>query len=327
MIEVHQEKENSYVEVNQENVNKLQEQQKNAPNWLYIDDKGNQKVNVNKLGREICEKYKLFYLKDGSSEKLYSYNQKYGYWEEQPKSMFDTIAAKELSYWWKRTTARDLVAYIKGHTDRRRAQDTINKVDKTVFNFKNGVFNWDNMKLEDHDPKYYFTSVAGIELKTQASPTPMTDKYFNLIFGENAKTVKEFIGWIFYPSFEEIQAYMITVGRGNDGKSTFINNWLVPIVGENNSSFIPLEALTSKKASKFKLSELFGKYLNTHADISQAPIYSTAVLKAISGNDNQNIDIKGKKTHILRILLNYSGLVMVYHLLKIILEGWAEDHL
>lgn len=267
------------------------------PEWVFVDpNTAKTKVIVQLLGDAIVKKNKLLYVTNDKKEKLYSYNSETGIWVVQPESYLRDLAHKPLKKYavWADSVERQTINYLKGEIPKKTLEKTINKVPTKEFNFKNGVFDWDKMQLLPHSAKHYFTTVSGIELDTNNTTTPETDKYFKLLFKENAKTVKEFVGWMFYPSYKEIQAYIILKATGGEGKSTFVN-WLTSLVGEENTANIPLNALTDKKANKFKASELQYKYLNTHADIPDVPIYNSANLKSLTGDDRQNADKKNEK--------------------------------
>ena len=272
-----------------------QPEKTNEPNWIYKDKDGNNKIDIIKLGNEIIKENEFVYITDGTKETLYRYlGNKKGYWDKTPVTYLNTLVADKLGKYWRPKLEKDTVQFINSHTKRIEAKNSIYQIPETNFNFKNGVFNWDAMELKPHNKKYHFTSVSGTNLNTQSLPTPVTDKWFKLTFGENAKTMMEFIGYIFYPSYSAIQAYIILLGSGNDGKSTFINKWLIPTVGRENTTSISIKDLTSKSASNFKISELHGKYLNAHSENSESTINDTATLKMLTGGDSINADVKGQ---------------------------------
>lgn len=268
------------------------------PNWLFIDENQIVHVNIPLLGETVINNNTFVYITNGSKENLYYYlGDEKGYWAETPSSYINQLVGKELDREkgaWTAKREKDTVQYIQSHTKRIAAEESIYKPYTTKFNFKNGVFDWNRMKLTPHSKAYYFTSASGTALNTQNRDTPMLNKWFDLSFGENAKTMKEFVGYIFYGSHSPINAFIVLLGNGNDGKSTFINRWLVPTVGTANTVSISLGDLAGKNISEFKLSELQGKYLNAHAENSETPINDTARLKMLTGGDRINASVKGK---------------------------------
>lgn len=94
----------------------------------------------------------------------------------------------------------------------------------------------------------------------------------------------ELIGYSFYPSYKPIQAFVLIISKGGDGKTTFAN-YLQRLLGKENVSHVSLENLTDDKSNNFSLSELFGKCLNIHDDISKSFIKNPAIIKTLTGGD------------------------------------------
>lgn len=269
-----------------------------TPKWWSVDENNLTHVNIPVLGQTVINNNDIAYITNGEKETLYYYlGDLHGYWRKTPTSYINQIVGKELDKQlgaWSAKREKDTVQYIQSHARRITAKESIYKAHPNKFNFKNAVFDWQSMKLIPHSKDYYFTSASGTALNTQNLDTPMLEKWFNLSFGENAQTMKEFIGYIFYGTHSPINAFVVLLGNGNDGKSTFINRWLIPTVGNDNVAGISLGDLAGKNISEFKLSELQGKYLNAHSENSETPINDTARLKMLTGGDRVNASVKGK---------------------------------
>lgn len=289
-----------------ENAEKLRQIQKNnmnkpkLPCWIYFtdEDKKEKKVNIASLGTQILKDFTFMLCEKEDKEAFYEYQPEKGIYIERPKGYIKTVIHMYLVKYgmWKQSTELQTYQFILGGLKRLLFKDTFGKEPKMIFNFKNGVFDWKSMKLREHSPKDYLTTVVPYPLNTNTKvEATETNKYFNLVFGENAKTVKEFIGYCFYPSYEPIQCILILKGDGGDGKSTF-SNFLKKWLGKDNVSHIGLKDLASNKENNFKLSELFKKNLNISAELKDTPEnLNTAVLKQLSGNDSNNSSVKGQK--------------------------------
>lgn len=289
--------------LDQEKVDKVrpdQLKQNDLPCWIYFADKDKKekKVNITLLGEQILNDYTFLLSENDDKEAFYEYQPKTGIYIEHPKSYIKTVVHKYLvKYWlWKQSTELQTYQYILGGLKRCLFKNTFGKNPKMIFNFKNGVFDWQTMKLRDHSPNDYLTTVTTYDLNTTTpNEAPETNKYFDLIFGENAKTMKEFVGYCFYPSYEPIQCIFILKGDGGDGKSTF-SNFLGKLLGKDNVSHIGLKDLASNKENNFKLIGLQRKSLNISAELKDTPEnLNTAILKQLSGNDSNNSSVKGKK--------------------------------
>lgn len=266
--------------------------------WWDVDENNVIRVNIPVLSKTVISNNDFVYITNEDRESLYYYlGDEHGYWIKAPNTYLNQVVGRELDKKpgaWSAKREKDAVQYILSHATRVAAKDSVYKVQPTKFNFKNAVFDWQTMKLIPHSKNYYFTSSSGTALSTQNLKTPTLDNWFNLSFGENAKTMMEFIGYIFYGTHLPINMFVILLGNGNDGKSTFINRWLIPTVGIDNVTDISLADLTGKNASMFKLSELQGKYLNADSENSQIPIYDTATIKKLTGGDRTNASVKNQ---------------------------------
>ena len=268
-----------------------------AAGWVYYDEKNTRyRVDTVKLGRLLLSKYKLLSVRNGSKNELYLYHPRTGVWELISKDyLINLIAVKlEAVNLWNDYTSARTKKYILELVEQKTFKTTFGGEPPLKFNFKNGVWNWTTRKLEQHSHADYFMSVTDYALET-AGTTPETDKYFDLIFGENAKTVREFIGYSFYPSYEKIQALLVLLGSGGDGKSTFFKQFLEQLIGCDNTASVSLRDLASGRDNNFKLRELHRKYVNTSSELSdfENRLIDTATLKHLTGGDKFNASVKG----------------------------------
>lgn len=263
--------------------------------FAYTDDKGKIHVDNIRFSKYFLKKYKLLYVDNGKDGSLMFYNEKSGYWDIITNKKLANLISNELDIAWTFTARRDVLTKVSDSIDHINYYDFINSNKALVFNFINGVFNWETMQLEQHDSRYNFTSVGGIELNTSYNSNNelLTDCWIKETFGDDTLTIKQYIGYMFYPSYEPIQAFVILSGSGNNGKSAFFR-YLTDIIGLKNVSFVPLQALTGEDSTRFKISELIGKYANMHPDISGQYIAKSDVLKSLTGGDWVNADVKGK---------------------------------
>ncbi|UWI43863.1 hypothetical protein [Lactobacillus paragasseri] len=150
---------------------------------------------------------------------------------------------------WTSQNQRKSYEFINSGIPRKQFQDTIGHPPEMAFNFLNGVYNWSTGKLEPHNKKYYFKGCTNYPLDMANNETSETNKYFKLLLGENAKTMMEFIGYSFYPSYEPIQCIMILKNEGGDGKTWFTNHVINAMFGTNNVSNISLDQLADVKTT------------------------------------------------------------------------------
>ena len=84
---------------------------------------------------------------------------------------------------------------------------------------------------------------------------------------EDIVKVVRMIGDLLEPSCKHQKAFML-VGNGSNGKSVIID-LLAALVGKSNTSNVSLQGLSER----FGTSDLYGKWLNTHADINIAFLF------------------------------------------------------
>lgn len=288
--------------LNQDNADKLKRQMEldnpKMPFWCYKNEKDEIKVNFKALGELIQKEHNYLFITNKNKETLYEYNYRLGYWLPISKgSILKAIHDKLVgANQWQSSIQNTAYNFIYSGIPRKQFQDTIGRPPEMAFNFLNGVYNWNTGQLEPHNKKYYFEGCTNYLLDMTNVETPETDKYFNLLFGENAKTIMEFIGYMFYPSYEPIQCFVILKNDGGDGKSWFVNHIIKPMFGKDNISNISLTQLANEKDNKFKLKELFHKSVNVSSELSEDEnhILPTGTLKKLTGNDGITADVKGK---------------------------------
>jgi len=155
---------------------------------------------------------------------------------------------------------------------------------------KNGILNVKTKTLEPFTPdKIFFTKInAAYDVNAQCEKI---DSFLSEVLSDEAdiETIKEFFGYCLLGGYP-IQKITLFIGEGGNGKGQTLE-LLRQFLGEKNYSGIPLQKL---EENDFKERELFNKLANIGADISDAPLKSTAKLKGLSGGDVINASVKFK---------------------------------
>ncbi|KJY60190.1 DNA primase family protein [Lactobacillus apis] len=290
--------------------NKKEKYIKGTPTWIKFYDDDKPKVIISKLGRTILNEHNFIIVENGNKEDFYEYNEVRGYWELRNIKSIKSVITELLNRHnvWTDRVARDAFHFVSDSIKRVKWIDTFGKKHGNYFNFKNGVWDWDAFKLQEHAPKYYFTSCVDYDLvisdkypDAQAVINSWknrdnwleTEKWLALSVGENMQSMMEFIGYIFYPSYEPIQLFVILLSPGGDGKTTLMNH-LTTLVGYENTSFVSLIDLADKRPNNFSHSELYNKYLNEYDDISNVYIPDTTVLQKLTGGSSITAPVKNR---------------------------------
>lgn len=277
-----------------EKIKKKQKLIDSLPHWAYVNNRDIIHAKPDKLGREILKTVKLMYVKNGKDLTLYRYNFDNGLWEIMTKEEIEKIISDKIDKInaWNSKDVADTRKYIMNKAIIKQARDTIDKVDPFKVHFKNGIYNLMTDKLEPNKPENYLFHGRNYNLDTNNTPTPLTDNWLNESVGDAKQYLMEFIGYIFYRSYEKIQNFTILLASGGNGKSTFFN-WLSEAIGKDNISNISLQDLTDN-TRRFTTSRLYQKNMNYYADISKGLINDPALLKTVTGDDALDVENKGK---------------------------------
>jgi P4 family phage/plasmid primase-like protien len=158
---------------------------------------------------------------------------------------------------------------------------------KKFLNLINGMLDWENLELVDHDPKYFST----YQLKASWNPDsscPTIDSWMDSSFEPDIKELLwQILGVVINPSMG-FQKAIALIGDGFNGKGTFIRLC---------QSFLPDSAICAidpkhLATNRFASAELFGKTANICGDIERFTFNSTAEFKKITGEDTINAERK-----------------------------------
>ena len=157
-------------------------------------------------------------------------------------------------------------------------------------NLKNGVYDLQQKKLLEHDPKYKFLYCLPYDYDPKAK-SPHWDKFMKDISLDREVLVDilhEYIGYIISGSRYKYQKALLLSGSGNNGKSTFINI-LREIAGEKNGSNI---TITSLAKDKFIGSSLHCKLVNFSEEEPPECFRETGIFKNVTGDGVLNVQYK-----------------------------------
>lgn len=225
------------------------------------------------------------------------YQPEYGAWKlfkgKELESFVKHIALRKIKAvtTWERGTSNSVADYVLNDSyDNRFLELPFDTADPNLVAFKNGTFNIATGKMGKSKPENYILNSHQYALDTSGRETPITDSWFEALFGENAAFMTQYVGFLLYRSYDYSQIILILQSEGGRGKSTFLN-YVRDIVGFGNYSNLSLKQLTSD--SEFNSSALYQKTLNFFADIGDDFMKSTETLKSLSGFDYGQYQFKG----------------------------------
>ncbi|MBD7937602.1 hypothetical protein H9655_11260 [Cytobacillus sp. Sa5YUA1] len=160
---------------------------------------------------------------------------------------------------------------------------------KDKVNFKNGVYDIKSNTFGPYAQNYKTAFQLNVEYQIGAQCPRFKEYIAASLTEDDAKTVQEMIGYLLTTEMKAQKAFIL-YGPGNTGKSTLIEI-IERIIGKDYVSNVPFQEL----GAKYRTVKLFGKLLNTYADLPQGNIKDTAVFKALVSGDSMHADDKYEK--------------------------------
>lgn len=157
--------------------------------------------------------------------------------------------------------------------------------------FENGMYDCKEKRLIPHSPRYKAINQIPHEYKPDAvHKGKRTEEFLNFICPEpdSREMLLQFSGYAHTKDVGQ-QKFLVLLGEGGSGKSTFIR-LMEASVGSRNLSNISLTDLQQRFASF----GLMGKLLNSCADLEISALEDTAIIKKVLGEDTLRAEQKGR---------------------------------
>jgi P4 family phage/plasmid primase-like protien len=192
----------------------------------------------------------------------------------------------------------EIVQKIKRRTYVNRDRFDVNP---DIINVKNGLLNIWTGKLKDHSPDFLNLVQLPIVYDADKKCPNMLRFLGQVLHPQDVFTAMEIIGYILYRSAVYEKAIML-YGNGDNGKSVFIK-LIEAFVGPQNCSHVPLQELDN---DKFSSADLYGKLVNTFADLKSQKLMATGNFKTLVSGDSVRAQKKYGQPFTFR---NYSKLI------------------
>lgn len=283
-----------FIKENQEILNQQKEEQ---PDWIFYKENGEAKVIPNKLGYAIMKEIPI--IRTGSLTYGARFQTDKGIWRVDDLNDFlDSYITEKLESVgkWSTKTLSDVKRFIMIKSyDTTTKDNPFNNSNPNLVSFQNGTYNFKTDKLQKHDPENYIFQSHQYPINVEDTKKPVkTLEWLKDLTGDDlsVRHLTEMIGYCFYRSYEPFQALFILFGKGQNGKSSFINH-VIKMLNEENVSNVSLSELGNKN-NRFATSQLFAKNANLFADIEDSFVSQTGLLKSLTGADYLTAERKGK---------------------------------
>lgn len=277
-------------------VNLLKKSKEKLPNWVKVNDKGSYKLNQDLLAQQYINNKNLIQVLN--MDKLDTYIYENGVYKLVTKDFIK----------------KDIGDYIpKGLATNRFIGDTVAMINtraklikfeelnaKTNYiNFKNGLYNVKEQRLEEHTPQIYST----LQLNANFGTMKKISKWQSYL---NDLCTDTITGQIDYEKMEQLQLWGgLTISNipmnkvkaslclfskhGDTGKSIFLNI-LIKLLGQENTSTTQIQDL----ATPFAISGIYGKRANIVGDQKATTLQDSSIFKQFTGGDLLRVEFKGK---------------------------------
>jgi len=201
---------------------------------------------------------------------------------------------------------RDLINEVMKRLEARTREHL--QEDPSSIAFENCVWNWDTLRCEEHNPEkvvlHHIPHPIDVDVLKElmgkleitesdvARHAPKTLKAFKEWVGRKWMLLFELIGFILYPKPYK-KAVLLTDAEGREGdtgKSTYIR-YLQLVLGSENYSSVPLQALTNPE-QRFQAALIYRKLSNFYADLPKKAVEDVGAFKVITGEDTITIERK-----------------------------------
>ena len=148
---------------------------------------------------------------------------------------------------------------------------------------KNGILDLDTGEFEEHGPeKWLSTRQIPIEHDPEAEGHQWED-FLDRVFPDDggAELGYELMAYLLLPPKGRRKAVYLT-GDTQTGKSTFIDNFVEAVLGDDGAKRWDLQDL---EQNKHAVASLLGATLNVSSDLPSRPMKGTSVFKQITGGD------------------------------------------
>lgn len=153
------------------------------------------------------------------------------------------------------------------------------KANSPILNVRNGMLDLRSGELMPHDPKYMSSTQLPVDWDPEAQ-CPTYDRWLEDRIPHQHEDLEESVSVMLNPSKVPAKAVFL-YGPSRSGKSTFIR-LLEAMVGDENVSSVDLGTLSS---DRFAGANLYGKMLNSSADLSAQHVEDISVFKMMTGGD------------------------------------------
>ncbi len=159
---------------------------------------------------------------------------------------------------------------------------------KSIINIQNGIFDLDNMKLSEHNPKALCTRMGGASMPDNPKIPEKWLAFLDQIFGSDKELIRyiqKALGYSLSGNTSEQCAFFL-YGTGRNGKSTFLEV-VRRIMGDYATNIQPESIMirSSNNSANSDIARLKGARFVTSVEPNECMRLNEGLLKQITGDD------------------------------------------
>ncbi len=258
------------------------------------------KFNPRPYSKLLLENYNI---KSDIAGRLWFYDRKEGIWKQNAEDFFKSVLRRQylrdehLRVFYVNEVIADLKQY-------KYEGKYFEEPSPYLIPFKNKIYDLENDKFIDFSPDYFFVNKIPVNIDTENKSCPFIDSMLVSFVGDDFKIdLYELAAYCYLRDYPYHKFFILT-GDGRNGKSTYIGI-LTKLVGIKNTSSVNLKSIIS---NRFAAASLFKKLINVSVETDPLYIKDTAIIKALTGEDNLSAEEKFEKSFEFK---NYAKLIIV----------------
>ncbi|PWU82416.1 MAG: hypothetical protein DLM72_01990 [Candidatus Nitrosopolaris wilkensis] len=181
---------------------------------------------------------------------------------------------------------QEVINHIKRRTGTERSLFDSNP---DILNLDNGLLNIHTREFTEHSSGYLSLVKIPIKYDPKAKCPEIMKFLHEALKQRDILTALEFVGYCLYRSAKYEKA-LLCVGPGDNGKGTFLK-LIERLVGTKDVSHVSLQDMN---IDRFSIAGLYGKLINTYADLPSEKLKYTGIFKMLCSGDYIRAQKKGR---------------------------------
>lgn len=281
--------------------------------WLEEDAKGRFTINYRKLAAEVAKK--THYLHNHGMQMgpyaIYAYD----HWQfANAQALLKAAVSDEIDgayplIKWSTHARNEVVSKVEDLATTKRADDPFaTKSNRYLIQFQNGTLNLKTWEFGSNQPQNYLIHQIPFDYDESSHPTKdlVTFQWIKALMDDSETAALHFCAFLgmAFTQWYARQEFIMLAGEGGNGKSTLLN-FVRSLFEPGDAVGFSLHKVADDN-NRFAASALLGAHLAITTEAPSGYLRSTKLLKALTGNDEIDMEKKGENAFTAR---SYAGII------------------